>query len=492
MPVTTNLMFLNNSPILYGLGVLLLLLSFLIFYLVLRKKTKALSIRNQLIEKEIVQLKTALNSKSESLEEKVAQKTKVLLEEIENQKLVESDRKISLKHAEDAIFLKNSFFANMSHEIRTPLNGIIGFSHLLLSEVESQEKPELVEFAKVITESSHRLLHLMENIIDLSRIDTNDYELRMKDFEVNTLIGRCLARIKEEADKKNLVLEFISDQAYWIPGDEVGFEKSIDLIFDNAVKYTPNGKISISLQADAETGRLRILISDTGIGIDKSFLSNIFDAYSQKSTGYSRFRQGAGLGLPLAQKLILLMGGEIQVESEISKGTKVSLLFSLSNFNSQITDADQTQPNKQGSSQPTKKTQALLFIVEDDKMNRLVFDQMLSKYANFQMAIDGEDAFKQLEKAMQTGVTFDLFLIDIRLPDPWDGLMLQKEFRKRWPILRKVPFVAQTAYAIAGDKEKFLAEGFDDYISKPIDKKELISIIENNLRKFNVLREKLL
>ena len=119
-------------------------------------------------------------------------------------------------------------------------------------------------------------------------------------------------------------------------------------------------------------------------------------------------------------------------------------------------------------------------------MNRLLFDKMLAVFANIQMAVDGNDAFMQLEKVMQSGKLFDIILLDINLPSPWDGMMLLKEFKKKWPILNKTPFVAQTAYANTGDKEKFLTFGFDDYISKPIDKRELFTIIENNLRKFAV------
>ena len=127
----------------------------------------------------------------------------------------------------------------------------------------------------------------------------------------------------------------------------------------------------------------------------------------------------------------------------------------------------------------------MLFIVKDDKMNRMVFEKMLKNNADYIMAIDGDDAFVQYEKALKEKIDIDLVLLDINLPAPWDGMLLLDALKKKWPQLNKLPFVAQTAYAMTGDKEIFLAAGFDDYISKPIDKKQLLTIIDNNIRIFS-------
>lgn len=480
----TTLTLIINPLLLFGFGLLTVLgMIFILIVFINKKKIQdqntSLLAKNSLLEQKLV-------LKNESLEEKINLKTKELQDQIKIQESLELDRKKALKSAEEANFLKNAFLANMSHEIRTPLNGIIGFSHLLLGEVEELGKPDLVDFATGIAESGDRLLRLMEHIIDLSRIDANDYELKIKNIEVNTILSACIERVKNKAFENGLEIDYSQDQVYHAEADKAALEKSIDLILDNAIKYTPEGKITIRLNSNQN--HLFISIKDTGIGIDKNFFTEIFDPFRQESTGYSRIHQGAGLGLPLAQKLMRLMDGNIHLDSEKGIGTEVKLQLILKtdsltqNPNGSSIEAQNLSEEKQNNGFPN------IFIVEDDKMNRMVFEKMLSKTANIKMAIDGDEAFKILEKLLKNDEILDLILLDINLPAPWDGMILLKEFKLKWPQLNNVPFVAQTAYAMTGDKEKFLAVGFDDYISKPIDKKELFTIIDTNIRKFAPLK----
>ncbi len=487
MLIYVNLIIVSFPVVLSGLSVLFLLVLLFILLLISRNKSKKLLSKNQHLISEIAQLKNDLEFNNQSLDLNFIEKTKVLQEQLKNQKAIELDSKIALKNAEEANFLMNTFLSNMSLEIRTPLSGIIGFSNMLLDEIKDKEKSELYEIAKNISNSSAHLLELMEHIIELSKIEAKDYELNIKPFAVNTVINSCFQKFRKKADEKNLILEYEQNEIFLANGDKAALEKSIDLILDNAIKYTIEGKITISVQVETDKKRLRIIISDTGIGIDKNFLSDIFKAFRQESFGYSRIQQGAGLGLPLAYKLLHLINGDLQIESERSKGTNVSIslmLIDKKQENDQEGKSAGIQSNILGFS---TIIQPFIFIVEDDKMNRMIFDKMLSKYADVQIAIDGEDGFKQLGKALKADHIFDIILLDINLPAPWDGMLLLKEFKKKWPILNKVPFVAQTAYAMPGDREKFLAVGFDDYISKPIDRKELFNIIENNLRKFEAL-----
>lgn len=483
-----NLTAIGFPIILLIFGGLLLLIMLFVLFLLYRRKNNHLSSKILKLETELWHLKNELSIKNESIDEKINEKTKELQDQIEIRKSFELESKIALKKAEESNFLKNTFLTSMSREIRTPLSGIIGFSHMLLNEIDSKEKPELFEIANGISESSNHLLELLGHIIDLSRIETNDYELKIGTFEVNPIIHLCLEKIKGSALKKGLILNFNHVENYLATGDKEAFEKSIDLILDNAVKYTPKGEIRIELLPDLSKHKLKVVVSDTGIGIDKSFLSDIFKAFRQDGTGYSRIQQGAGLGLPLASKLLHLMEGELHIESEKNKGTQVSFLLSTANIK------EENIEQHQAIGIPTIKAvydddkQPNIFIVEDDKMNRMIFEKMLKKFAKVQIAVDGDDGFKLLKNAFLSNVKFDIILLDINLPSPWDGMLLLKEFKKKWPELNKIPFVAQTAYAMTGDKEKFLAVGFDDYISKPIDRKELFTIIENNMRKFGCLK----
>lgn len=469
-----------------GAGLLLIFLLFLLF--MKTRKIKQLNANNKLIKYELEQLKSGFKNQGKDLNIKIDEQTRSLQEQIKIQKNIDFENKIALKKAEESNFLKNTFLSNMSREIRTPISGIIGFSDMLLSEITKQEKPELYEIAKSIGESSKGLLNLMNNIIDISRIETNDYELNIRIFSVNSVIKLCIDKFKNTADKKGLILLFGQNEVFYVKGDKKAFEKSLDLVLDNAIRYTPSGQIKLNVLIKKEKELIQIHITDTGIGIDEHFLVDIFVAFRQKGTGYSRIQQGAGLGLPLAQKLMQLMDSELRIKSEKNKGTTVTftlpLVYALSENNAEM-------PSKEIAFSDTSfsgKKLPFIFIVEDDKMNRLIFEKMLGKHSKLEIAIDGDDGFQKLEKVIQSNLVFDIILLDINLPSPWDGLILLKEFKKKWPILNSIPFVAQTAYAFTGDKEKFLAAGFDDYISKPIDKKELFTIIENNLRKFNALK----
>ncbi|MBN1649971.1 MAG: response regulator [Bacteroidales bacterium] len=472
----------SNNTIYLIIGIcLILLISLLILYFTTRKKNKQIGLHKQLLEQQIQLLKQDLTTKHDSIDLKINEKTKALQEQIEN-------RNIALKKAEETNFLKNTFLSSMSREIRTPLSGIIGFSDMLKNEIDSNKNPEMYNMVLSIADSSKHLLELMGHIIDLSRIEAKDYDLKMDAFEVNSVLSRAIAKIKAAAEEKSLNIEYVSTENYTIRGDIKAFEKSLDLILDNAIKYTLEGKISIDFKKNDAKKTLKIIISDTGIGIDKSFLSHIFEAFRQEGTGYSRIQQGAGLGLPLAHKLINLMLGDISIESKKNVGTQVSLSVNLVQDQIETDDTVQVPDVLLHKSKATTINQPLIFIVEDDKMNRLIFEHMLGKCAEIQIAVDGDDGFRKLEKAFQSNLIFDIVLLDINLPSPWDGMMLLNEYKKKWPAMSKIPFVAQTAYAMTGDKEKFLAAGFDDYISKPIDRKELFTIIENNMHKFGTLK----
>ncbi|NOR88045.1 MAG: response regulator, partial [Bacteroidales bacterium] len=228
--------------------------------------------------------------------------------------------------------------------------------------------------------------------------------------------------------------------------------------------------------------KLIIRIKDTGIGIDSKFLPELFDAFRQESLGYSKSQQGAGLGLPLAKKLMKLIDGEIQVKSKKGEGSVVSLFIPY------LEDKSSKKTPKKEQKEETAVTSLNLvdvpriLLVEDDKMNRLVFSKMMANKSKLIVCVDGDEALESLNKHIQNKEPIDIVLMDINLPAPWDGIEVMKEMKIRHQEAKTIPFIAQTAYAMAGDKERMLQAGFDDYISKPIDRLELYNVIENNLK----------
>jgi len=387
--------------------------------------------------------------------------------------------KKALKRAEEANFLKNSFLSNISHEIRTPLNNIIGFSSLLEAEISILENKELFDYARAISESGDRLLHLLNNIIDISRIESNDMRFSLTPCNVNSVIGNAAQLFLFKANEQKLKLNFIAGDVPEALADDVGLTKVLSAILENAIKYTENGFVNISSEFIPQTNEISIRIKDSGVGIDATYLSEIFDPFRNESAGYSKDAQGAGLGLPLAKSLIELMQGRIEIESTKGAGTIVTL-FLQTNTGEKISLVPKYLTKKA----KFKTLQNLeIFIVEDDLMNKIVLYEMTKSMGNVVSAVNGEETLKLIDKYYQDGKLFDVMLFDINLPPPWDGIKLMQEIRKKYTEYKTVPFIAQTAYAMAGDKEKLLEAGFDDYISKPLNQQALYSIMKNQLNK---------
>src|ERR1035437_1926021 len=471
----------------------LLLLSVLIVSLILYifithfknvKKESELSKKIEDLKTELLSTQYQLKNSDELISERVIAKTNALEKELIERQKKDAELKIALKREEDANYLKNAFLANLSHEIRTPLNGIIGFSSLLEAELSRMEDQELYEYANGIQQSGERLLHLLNNIIDISRIEANDLEISLKPCNIPFLVSQVSELYNFKANDKGLRLNIQTLETPNAVADERNLSRVITDIIDNAVKYTERGFINVSSGFLPDQQRVYIRIKDTGIGIDSTYLPNIFEAFRQESLGYSRAYQGAGLGLPLAHRLINLMNGEIIVDSVKGIGTTITVYLPAEFSTISLKPLKNKVENSSILENSNLTNDIHVFIVEDDRMNRLVLKSMLQGKYKITMAEDGEETLKIIEKRYKEGETFDIMLFDINLPVPWDGVALMKVVKEKYKSYLNIPFVAQTAYAMTGDKERLLESGFDDYISKPLNQNRLISIINNNLRKF--------
>lgn len=465
------------------LGLSLFALVFIL--LVLRYKTKVF---NRKLETQAIQLnKYAKENKSykSQLDEMVHDKTKDFHEQMELNKELIADRKIALKKANEANFLKNAFLSNMSHEIRTPLNSIMGFSDLLLSEFSGDKRNDLFEYSQAISRSSERLMQLLNNLIDISRVDANDYEVSLKASNINKSLEKVYDIFILKAQEKHLKFNLVNTEVPDSQFDISILERVIAIIVDNAIKYTDAGYINISSMFKTNENKLLIRIKDTGVGIDDSFLTEIFAPFRQESFGYSKSHQGAGLGLPLAKKLLKLINGEIQVKSKKMEGTVFSIFIPYIPVN-EAKEASAIKHIEKISKSVTLSINTenvpKILVVEDDKMNKLVFKKMLGNISELTICSNGDEALEMFEETFNNNNSFDMVLMDINLPAPWDGIEVMKEVKSKFIEAQKIPFIAQTAYAMSGDREKMLREGFDDYIAKPIDKAELFHVIEQNLK----------
>lgn len=454
---------------------------FLLFFF--NRYKKRVAIRKILsLEKQLIIYSTENNNYKNKLDELVEEKSTDLYHKVIHQEGIIAKKTIELNREKKKNYFRNIFLANMNHEVRTSLSSIIGLSSLLKSEMSLLKKHDLYDYSIGIGKSSHKLLEILENLIDISRIDANEYLVNKKSSNISIPIKQAIEKFQKKIERKKLTLDFnyqhLPDSIF----DSDIVQKIAVIILDNAIKYSNEGLITIKIELNDSNNTINIIFSDTGFGIASNLLDEIYNPFQENSFGNSKIQHGNGLGLPLAKKLCRLIDSSIKIKSVITKGTTVSLSMP---FEKTVEEVNIISPsnNKTPKVLHLKRTPKIL-IVEDDKMNRLVFKKMLEKISDVTFSIDGDTALAEMADNIKSDQIYDVILMDINLPEPWDGTKVMKEIKNRHPKAINIPFIAQTAYAMAEDKEKLLNDGFDDYISKPIDKQELYHIIESNIKSF--------
>ncbi len=369
--------------------------------------------------------------------------------------------------AEESDRLKSTFLANISHEIRTPMNGIMGFTNLLLQPGLASEKKQ--QFVSLIEESSKRMLNTINAIISISKIETGQEEVSLSDVNIKKETEYLYALFKPEAEKKGLQLKLefqLPDQDASIKTDQNKVSVILTNLLQNAIKYTNKGVIEFGcMKKDNE---IEFFVGDSGIGIDKDQREKIFDRFVQSfDREYSRAYEGSGLGLSISKAYVELLGGRIWVESEKDRGS--CFCFTIPFHGKPPRDDGPEKSGKKTASSGKLKEQKVM-IAEDEESASIYLNELLKdKCKKITHAGNGEQALELLKKNPDTG----LILMDLKMP-VMDGYAATKKIRG---FNKDVIIIAQTAYAMEGDREKALQAGCNDYISKPIDPDELYELI---------------
>lgn len=390
--------------------------------------------------------------------------------DITDQKKLEEELKLQRAKALEASKAKEVFLANMSHEIRTPLNAIIGFLRELKRAGVSGSQQEFLDYSY---NASQHLLSIINNILDISKIESGEILLENKNFSLKESIENVITILKPKAREKGLMLTTsFSDKLYPVfKGDPSKIEQVLYNILGNALKFTNQGKIAVDckvLQDLPHQQTFSIVITDTGIGMSEEYVRSIFKKFNQEDSSISRKYGGTGLGMSITKELIHLMKGEIDVKSEKNVGTSITIQLVLHKGNEKL------NRDVSAEKQHIVLDGIRVLLVEDNELNQLVAENSLKHYNCLVTKADnGRIAVELLEKEQ-----FDIILMDIQMPE-MDGIEATQILRENMGV--KTPIIALTANAFKSEIDKCISIGMDDYITKPFAEESLITIIEKHI-----------
>ena len=373
-------------------------------------------------------------------------------------------QQVALEETQRLANMKSAFLANMSHEIRTPLSAVMGFARISMRENEGRRSQAT---SVRILEAGEHLLEVINDILDFSKIEAGKLKVERRPFQLASVLEASLTYVGETAKSKGVevAVSAADDLPAWVTGDSLRIKQILINLLSNAVKFTPRGSVKLTARR-LEGVNLCFSVEDTGIGMTPEQLGRLFDAFEQADSSTSREYGGTGLGLAISRRLSLLMDGSITVESTPGEGSVFTLTLPLPEA------PPQSEPARIRSAASKRLAGLRLLVADDVEANRLIIDDLLQQEgAQAEYATNGRDALDLL--ARHGSEAFDAVLMDVQMP-VLDGLEATSEIRKCAP---RLPVIGLTAHALADERDKCLAAGMVDHVTKPVDTEALVAAI---------------
>jgi PAS domain S-box-containing protein len=435
---------------------------------------KLLNIHGEIIQAEIASAGITYGDESSA---------QVILRDISERKRMEEELINAKNKAEESDRMKTSFLENMSHEIRTPLNGIIGFSTLL--KYKKPDNPERLKYLEIIEQSGKHLLNIINDLIEISRIESGHIEIRNEMVDLHTILVDLHDFFSKSAVIKNIdvSVSLFTDQRYseaFVNTDFIRLKQVLINLLNNALKFTKKGRVDFGYEVIDDV-QIKFFVKDTGIGIPEDSRQLVFERFRQVDDTKTKEHGGAGLGLTISKGLVEMMGGIIWFDSKPGVGTTFYFTLPLS-----ITTVNTSfQPNQNNELLfENEWTDKIILIAEDEYSNYLLLSYLI-KHTGAKI-IHAKNGIEVLKLLSRKNDSYDTLIMDIKMPE-MDGIQTIKEIRLKKYAL---PVIALTAYAMTDDRQKCINAGFDEYLTKPVKSTELLYKINSMFKKGSYLRSK--